>query len=86
VLDQDGDEVRPIDGLTGITGIEVDGDDNVYVSELFFGAPAEEPGPDFDRSSVGRVVQIDGDGDQQAAAVTLPSGLEWEDGALYASA
>ena len=26
------------------------------------------------------------DGDQQAAAVTLPSGLVWKDGALYASA
>ena len=44
--------------------------------------------PFFSRtpSSVGRVVKIDGDGDRQAAAVTLPSGLEWEDGALYASA
>jgi hypothetical protein len=40
----------------------------------------------FDLSSIGRVVRIDGDGDRTAAAVTLPSGLEWQDGALYASA
>ena len=86
VLDQDGDEVRRIEGLTSVTGVEADDDDNVYVSELFYGAPEGEPGPDFDPSSVGRVLKIDGNGDQTAAAVTLPSGLEWKDGALHASA
>jgi len=86
VLEQDGDEVRRIEGLTSIAGVAVDHDDTVYVSELFFGAPEEEPGPGFDPSSVGRVVQIEKDGDREAAAVTLPTGLEFEDGELYASA
>ena len=84
VLEQDGDEVRRIEGLTGITGLAV-ADHDVYVSELFFGAPAEEPGPDFDPTPVGRVVRIAPDGDRAAAAVTLPAGLEFENGELYAS-
>ena len=86
VLEQDGDEIRRIEGLTSITGVAVDHDDTVYVSELFFGAPEEEPGPGFDPTPVGRVVQIEKDGDRAAAAVTLPAGLEFEDGELYASA
>jgi sugar lactone lactonase YvrE len=85
VLEQDGEEIRRIEGLTGITGLAVQ-DDDVYVSELFFGAPEEEPGPDFDPTPVGRLVKIDPDGDREAAAVTLPAGLEFEDGDLYASA
>ncbi len=86
VLEQDGDEVRRIEGLSGITGVAVDEDDDVYVSELFFGAPEGEPGPDFDPTPVGRVVKIEPDGDREAAGVTLPSGLEIEAGELYASA
>ena len=86
VLEQDGEEVRRIEGLDSITGVAVDDDDTVYVSELFFGAPAEEPGPDFDPTPVGRIVSIEEDGEREAAAVTLPSGLEFEDGELYASA
>ncbi len=85
VLEQDGEEIRRIEGLTGITGLAVQ-DDDVYVSELFFGAPEEEPGPDFDPTPVGRVVKIENDGDRSATAVTLPAGLEFEDGELYASA
>ena len=86
VLDQDGDEIRRIEGLTSITGLAVDGNDDAYVSELFFNAPESEPGPDFDPTPVGRVVKIERDGDREAAAVTLPTGLEFEDGELYASA
>ena len=86
VLDQDGDEIRRIEGLTGVSGLTVDDDGDVYVSELFHGAPEEEPGPDFDPTPVGRVVKIEPDDDREAAAVTLPSGLEFEDGELYASA
>jgi hypothetical protein len=86
VLEQDGEEVRRIEGLTSVAGIAVDDNDDVYVSELFFGAPAEEPGPDFDPTPVGRVVKIEPDDDRSAAAVTLPTGLEFEDGELYASA
>jgi hypothetical protein len=86
VLEQDGDEIRRLEGLTGITGLAVDSNNDVYVSELFYGAPAEEPGPDFDPASVGRVVKVESGGDRAAAAVTLPAGLEFEDGDLYASA
>jgi hypothetical protein len=86
VLDQDGEEIRRIEDLTSITGLAVDDNDDVYVSELFYNAPEGEPGPDFDPTPVGRVVHVDGDGNRRAAAVTLPSGLEFEDGELYASA
>jgi hypothetical protein len=86
VLDQDGDEIRRIEGLTAVTGLAVDDNGDVYVSELFYNAPEGEPGPDFDPTPVGRVVQVDEDGNRKAAAVTLPSGLEFEDGELYASA
>ena len=86
VLEQDGDEVRRIEGLLGVTGVAVDENNDVYVSELFFGAPEGEPGPDFDPTPVGRVVKIEPDGDREAAGVTLPSGLEFEDDDLYASA
>jgi hypothetical protein len=85
VLEQDGDEIRRIEGLTSITGLAVE-DDDVYVSELFFGAPEGEPGPDFDPTPVGRVVKIEEDDDRLATGVTLPAGLEFEDGELYASA
>jgi hypothetical protein len=85
VLDQDGEEIRRIEGLTSITGLAVENDD-VYVSELFFGAPEEEPGPDFDPTPVGRVVKIEKDDDRSAVGVTLPAGLEFEDGELFASA
>lgn len=86
VLDQDGEEIRRIEDLTGITGLAVHDDGDVYVSELFHGAPEEEPGPDFDPTPVGRVVKVEPDGDRAAAAVTLPSGLEFEGDELYASA
>ena len=64
----------------------VDENGDVYVSELFHGGPEGEPGPDFDPSTVGRIVKIEPDGDRAAAAVTLPSGLEFEGDDLYASA
>ena len=73
--------------LTGLTGIAVGEDRSVYVSELFEGAPAEDPPPaDFDPATVGQVVRIAPDGTRTYAQVTMPTGLELENGALYASA
>ena len=85
VLEQDGDEIRRIEGLTSITGLAVDDNDDVYVSELFFGAPEGEPGPGFDPTPVGRVVQIEGTATEGRGRHPA-SGLEFEDGELYASA
>ena len=75
-----------IGGLNGPTGVAVDRHRNVYVSELFEGAPQEEPGPDFDPSGVGRIVKIDRRGNRTFAQVTLPTGLLYTGGSLYASA
>jgi hypothetical protein len=89
VVDPDsGDIVDQIGGFSGPTGVAVDDDGNVYVSEVLFGGPpeGEEPPPDFDPSTVGRIVKVTPDGDRTTAAVTMPTGLLWFKGKLYASA
>ncbi|MBA8794640.1 hypothetical protein FHX74_002259 [Friedmanniella endophytica] len=78
--------LRVISGLDAPTGVALDRRGNVYASEVTYGAPAGEPGPDFDPSTVGRIVRIDRCGHQTFAAVTMPSGLLWSHGRLYASA
>jgi hypothetical protein len=83
VLTPDGEEVRRIEGLNPLTGIAVDREGAVYASELTGDVPIDSVAPG---SPVGRVVRIDRDGDLSYAAVTLPQGLEFEDGGLYASA
>jgi DNA-binding beta-propeller fold protein YncE len=80
------DPIRMIDGLTGPTGVAVDADGNVYVSEMLENAPTEEPGPDFDPSAVGQIVRIAPDGTRTYAQVTLPAGLLIHKGELYAAA
>jgi hypothetical protein len=87
VLTRHGDVVDVIDGLTSATGVAVDDDGVVYVSNLLQGAPQGEgpPPPDFDAAAVGEVIRIDGD-DRTTAQVTMPTGLLLEDGTLYASA
>ena len=82
VLNSDGKEVRRITGLNPMTGIVVDGDGTVYVSELTGDVPIDQADPS---TPVGRIVRIDGD-DRSYAAVTLPQGLAIDDGKLYASA
>jgi hypothetical protein len=83
VLDSDGDEVRRITDLNPMTGIAVDHEGTVYVSELTGDVPIDQVDP---ATPVGRVVRIDEDGDRSYAAVTLPQGLELQNGRLYAAA
>jgi DNA-binding beta-propeller fold protein YncE len=87
VLDHDGDEVDVIEGFTSVAGVEVDGKGRVYAAELLEGAPESgEPPPGFDPATVGRIVRVDADGDRAYSQVTMPTGLEIDDGKLYASA
>jgi hypothetical protein len=87
VLDATTGAVRDvITGLDGPTGVAVAPDGTVFVSEVLFGAPAGPPPAGFDPSSVGRIVRIAPDGTRTAAAVTMPTGLDYVDGTLYASA
>ena len=48
-------------------------------------AKAAQEEPEFDPSTVGQIVKIAPNGDRTYAQVTLPSGLLWTDGKLYAS-
>mgnify|MGYP002779608709 CR=1 FL=1 len=86
VLNKDGKVLRVIRDLTGLTGIAVDKSGAVHVSELFEGAPEGEPGPGFDPTVVGQVVRIAPNGARSYAQVTLPAGLEFLNGKLFASA
>ena len=88
ILDESGEVLDTIDGFDGPTGVAVDDDGNVYVSEVLHGAPGEDepPPPDFDPSTIGRIVRISPDGDRTYAEVTMPTGLLWFKGTLYASA
>ena len=87
VLSEDGDVVDVIEDLTSLTGVAVDDDGTVYASDLLEGAPTEDPPPaDFDPAAVGEVVRVDTDGTRSYAQVTMPTGLEIEDGRLYTSA
>lgn len=84
-----GDVKRTIRNLTGLTGVAVDPRGNVYVSQLFFNLPEfgeQGPPPDFDPSTVGRILRISPKGKRTTASVTMPTGLEWHRGRLYASA
>jgi hypothetical protein len=81
---------RVITGLTAPTGVVTDNHGNVYTSEVTHGAPAgeEPPGPDFDPSSVGRIVKTAPDGHMTQADVTMPIGLAINtyDNTLYSTA
>lgn len=80
--------IDEISGLNAPTGVAVDADGNVYVSELLEGAPEGEgpPPPGFDPSTVGQIVKIAPNGDRSYAQVTMPAGLLIKAGKLYASA
>lgn len=82
-----GELLRTITGLTSPTGIAVDGRGTVYVSNVIEGAPLEGPPPEgFDPATIGEITKISPSGKRSVAQVTMPSGLLWENGKLYASA
>jgi hypothetical protein len=86
VLSRKGEVVRVIDGLTSPTGLTVDGNGVVYVSNVVEGAPAGPPGPEFDPATVGDVTRIDRRGERTVAQVPMPTGLQTRGGVLFASA
>ena len=73
-------------GFTSLTGIAVAPTGTIYVSEVLYGAPAGEgpPPPGLDPSTVGRITRIQ-NGRITHAQVTMPTGLEYFGGRLYAS-
>jgi DNA-binding beta-propeller fold protein YncE len=74
-------------GFTSLTGVAVAPNGTLYASEVLFGAPPGEgpPPPGFDPSTVGRITRIQ-HGSITHAQVTMPTGLEYFGGRLYASA
>lgn len=73
-------------GLTGLTGIAVAPNGTIYASQALAGAPEGPPGPDFDPAAVGQIVKIEPNGRRTHSQVTMPTGLAYHDGSLYASA
>ncbi|MGN9909969.1 ScyD/ScyE family protein [Phytohabitans sp. LJ34] len=71
-------------GFTSLTGIAVAPTGTVYASEVLHGAPPGEPPPGFDPSTVGRITRIER-GRITHAQVTMPTGLEYIGGRLYAT-
>lgn len=86
-LDADSGRVlRTWTGFTSLTGIAVGGDGSLYVSEGLEGAPAGNPPPGFDPSTVGRITRIAPSGARTYAQVTMPIGLAFHNGQLYSTA
>jgi hypothetical protein len=73
-------------GFTSLTGVAVSPTGTIYASEVLFGAPEGDgpPPPGFDPSTVGRITRIQ-NGRITHAQVTMPTGLEFFGGRLYAS-
>ena len=80
--------MRVIKGLTSVTGVAVGKDGSVYASNVLAGGPEGEgpPPPGFDPASVGEVTRIAPNGRRTVAHVTMPTGLEFYNAQLYASA
>ncbi len=79
-----GKVLRKWSGFTSLTGVAVSPRGTIFASEVLFGAPAGPPPAGFDPSKVGRLTRID-HGRVTRAAVTMPTGLEFTDGKLYAT-
>jgi hypothetical protein len=79
--------LRTWTGFTALTGIAVSPGGTIYASEVLFGAPEGDgpPPAGFDPSTVGRLTRID-HGRVTHAQVTMPTGLQYANGHLYASA
>ena len=71
-------------GFTSLTGVAVAPDGTLYASEVMYGMPPGPPPADLDPSTVGRLTRIH-HGRVTHARVTMPTGLEYADGKLYAS-
>ncbi|NHC44336.1 ScyD/ScyE family protein [Motilibacter aurantiacus] len=86
----DGSVIDFLDGFSSPTGVAVGDDGSVYVSEMLHGFPggSEPPPPGADPSDIGRIIKVAPDAERTRtyAQVTMPSGLAFHDGALYASA
>jgi len=82
-----GDLQRVYKGFTAPTGVTVDQESGTfYVSELLEGAPAGNPGPGFDPSTVGQIVRVAPSGARSYAQVPMPLGLTIIGGHLYSTA
>jgi hypothetical protein len=70
--------------LTAPTGIAVSPNGTIYVSHVHAGAV--EPLPDdFDAATIGSITRISPSGKRTTAQVTMPTGLHYRGGALYAT-
>jgi len=81
-----GKVLRVWHGFTSLTGIAISPSGTLFASEVLFGAPAGEgpPPPGFDPATVGRITRVQ-HGHITHAQVTMPTGLEYANGRLYAS-
>jgi hypothetical protein len=84
VLTSGGKEVRRIEGLNPMTGVSVDSEGVVYVSELTGDTPIDMVDPT--QPPAGRIVRIDKHDNRTYDPVGFPQGLEFGNGKLYASA
>lgn len=75
-------------GFSGPTGVAVSRDGTLYVSEVMHGAPEGEgpPPPGLNPASIGRIVRVSRHGHRTYAAVTMPTGLDFDNGRLFSSA
>lgn len=78
---------RVITGFTSPTGVAVKRNGTVYVSELIEGAPAPggPPPPNFDPSTIGRLVKVDRSGDRSVAQLPMPLGVLVDGKRLYST-
>ncbi|GAA0501599.1 hypothetical protein Ade02nite_93790 [Paractinoplanes deccanensis] len=71
-------------GFTSLTGVAVAPNGTLYASEVLYGMPPGPPPADFDPSKVGRLTRIQ-HGKVTHAPVTMPTGIEYFGGSLYAT-
>jgi hypothetical protein len=72
-------------GLTAPTGIAVAPNGTIFVSHVLEGAPQGPPPAGFDPARVGAITRISPSGRRTTAQVTMPTGLTYRHGALYAT-